>query len=56
LRSHGKLRVVTVNLPEAYIKAIDELIKLRLYASRSELIRTAVRNLIQKYMHEAGIE
>jgi len=42
---------VTVNLLEAYVKAIDELIKLRLYASRSELIRIAVCNLIQKYMH-----
>jgi len=43
------LRIITVNLPETYLKAIDRLTgKDGLYPSRSELIRVAVRDWILK--------
>ena len=37
------VRVVTVHLPEAYIEAIDQLVKRRMYPNRAEAIRMAVR-------------
>jgi len=41
-----KMRVVTVHLPEAYIEALDLLVRRRLYPNRAEAIRMAVRDLI----------
>jgi len=46
------VRVVTVHLPEAYIEAIDQLVKRRMYPNRAEAIRMAVRDFI---MEEARI-
>ena len=41
------MKIVTVNVPEAYIDAINELIgEQGLYPSRSELIRVAVREFL----------
>ncbi len=42
------LKVVTVHLPEAYLEAIDELVKRRLYPNRAEAIRMAVRDFIKE--------
>ncbi|MCS7143087.1 MAG: ribbon-helix-helix domain-containing protein [Aigarchaeota archaeon] len=42
------MKVVTVHLPEAYIDAIDELVKRRLYPNRAEAIRMAVRDFIRE--------
>ena len=42
------MKVVTVHLPEAYLEAIDELVKKRLYPNRAEVIRMAVRDLIRR--------
>ena len=41
-----KLRPVTVHLPEAYIEALDLLVRRRLYPNRAEAIRMAVRDPI----------
>lgn len=41
------MKVVTVHLPEQFIEALDEMVRLRLYPSRSEAIRMAVRDLIK---------
>ncbi len=46
------MKVVTVHLPEAYIEAIDQLVKKKLYPNRAEAIRMAVRDFI---MEEAMI-
>ena len=44
-----KLKIVTVNVPESYIEAINKLIGADgLYPSRSELIRVAVREFLIK--------
>ncbi|GBC70907.1 MAG: ribbon-helix-helix domain-containing protein [Nitrososphaerota archaeon] len=42
------MKVVTVHLPEAYLEAIDELVKRRLYPNRAEAIRMAVRDFIKE--------
>jgi len=42
------VKVVTVHLPEAYIEAIDELVRRRIYPNRAEAIRMAVRDFIRE--------
>ncbi len=42
------MRLVTVKIPEIYLEGIDELVKLGRYSSRSEVIRTAIRDLLKK--------
>jgi Arc/MetJ-type ribon-helix-helix transcriptional regulator len=42
------MRVVTVHLPEAYVEAIDQLVKKGLYPNRAEAIRMAVRDLLRR--------
>lgn len=37
------MKIVTVNLPESYLKAIELMIDEGRYPNRSEAIRTAVR-------------
>lgn len=49
-----KLKIVTVNVPESYIEAINKLIGADgLYPSRSELIRVAVREFLIKELKMA---
>ncbi len=43
----GEMRVVTVHLPEAYLEAIDELVRKKRYPNRAEAIRMAVRDFIR---------
>lgn len=45
---HVKTRTITVKLPDETIAMIDKLVKAGLYTSRSEFIRNAVRELINK--------
>jgi len=42
------MKIVTVHLPEAYLEAIDELVRMKVYPNRAEAIRMAVRDLIQR--------
>lgn len=51
-----KLRVLTVHLPEAYINGLDQLVNLRFYPSRSEVIRVAVRDLLKRELWSRQIE
>ncbi len=44
------VKLVSVYLPEPYVKAIDELVRENYYISRGEIIRTAIRELMR---HEA---
>jgi len=44
-----KMILITVHVTEQQVKALDRLVKLRLYPSRSEAIRTAIRDLIDRY-------
>lgn len=46
------MKIVTVNVPESYIEAIEKLIgENGLYPSRSELIRCAVREFLLKELN-----
>ena len=48
------MKIVTVNVPESYIEAIEKLIgQDGLYPSRSELIRCAVREFLLKELKMA---
>ena len=40
------MRLITINLPESYLKDLDELVDEDLYPNRAEVIRTAVRDLL----------
>ena len=42
------MRIITVKMPESYVEAIDELVRLGRYTSRSEVIRAAIRDLIKR--------
>lgn len=48
------MRIITVNLPVTYLKAIDGLIgKKGLYPSRSELMRVAIREFLIRELESA---
>lgn len=49
------MKIVTVKLPEAYVEAIDELIKTGAYTTRSEVIRVALRELFRKELWNGGM-
>lgn len=42
------LRLVTFLLPEAYLERIDKLVELGRFQSRSELVREAVKEIIEE--------
>ena len=40
------MKLITIYLPEPYLKALDELVAKRYYPHRAEAIRVAIRDLI----------
>jgi len=42
------MRLITLNLPELYIRVLDDLVRNKYYPNRAEAIRTAVRDLIDR--------
>ena len=45
------MNLITVHLPEQQVYALDELVKARIFPSRSEAIRAAIRDLAVSYTH-----
>jgi len=41
------MKLITLYLPETYIKALDQLVDEKFYPNRAEAIRTAIRDLIR---------
>ncbi len=41
------MKLVTVYLPQSYIKALDQLVDLHFYPCRAEAIRVAIKDLIK---------
>lgn len=41
------MKLITVHLPEPCIKALDKLVKDKYYPNRAEVIRVAVRDLLE---------
>ena len=50
------MRLVTVKIPEIYLEGIDELVKLGRYSSRSEVIRTAIRDLLRRELWSSKVD
>jgi len=40
------MKLITLYLPETYLKALDQLVNERFYPNRAEAIRVAIRDLI----------
>jgi Predicted transcriptional regulators containing the CopG/Arc/MetJ DNA-binding domain len=48
-RKKMKMVLISFHVPQAYVEALDELVKLGKYPSRSEAIRAALREMLNKY-------
>jgi Arc/MetJ-type ribon-helix-helix transcriptional regulator len=46
------MRIITVKIPEAYLRELDELVRLGVYPSRSEAIRVALRELLKRGLYD----
>jgi Arc/MetJ-type ribon-helix-helix transcriptional regulator len=42
------MKLITLYLPETYIKALDQLVTEKFYPNRAEAIRVAVRDMISE--------
>lgn len=42
------MRVITINVPNAYLDGFESLIKLGLFNSRSQIVREAIKEFIDK--------
>ena len=51
-----KMKIISVQLPQSLINAIDTLVKRGVYPNRSEAIRTAIRDLVRKELYQTEIE
>jgi len=41
------MKAVTINIPEPYLRAIDDLVRRKVFPNRAEAIRVAIRDLIR---------
>lgn len=41
------MKVITIHLPEAYLKGLNYLVEAKAYPNRAELIRNAIRDLLK---------
>ncbi|MEM2184782.1 MAG: ribbon-helix-helix domain-containing protein [Candidatus Methanomethylicia archaeon] len=48
------MKVICIRLPEQYVKAMDELIRIGTYPSRSEFIRAAIRDYLKKELEASS--
>lgn len=46
------MKTISVNLPEAFVKGLEDLVQRGLYANRSEVIRVSVRDLLKRELIE----
>jgi Arc/MetJ-type ribon-helix-helix transcriptional regulator len=49
--SNSNMKLVTVLLPEAQLNGLDDLVRTKMYESRSSVIRNAVRDLLKKELY-----
>jgi len=48
-KERKRMVLISFHVPQSYVEMLDELVKLGLYPSRSEAIRAALRELLNKY-------
>jgi len=41
------MKVISIRLPEEYVRVMDELIRIGVYPSRSEFVRAAIREYLR---------
>ncbi len=46
-----KMRIISVQVPQSYVNAMDQLVRRGLYPNRSEVIRAALREFLKKEMN-----
>ncbi|MGC8817030.1 MAG: nickel-responsive transcriptional regulator NikR [Candidatus Hadarchaeum sp.] len=51
-----KITRISLTLPQELLKELDESLKSRGYASRSEAVRDALRNLLSEYKYRKSLE
>jgi len=42
------MRLLTVHVPDGFLEGLDELVRKKRYANRSEIIRIAIRDLLRE--------
>jgi len=52
----AKMKIVSVQLPQGLINAMDQLVKKGVYPNRSEIIREAIRELLKKELYRLETE
>jgi predicted solute-binding protein len=48
-RRKEKMVLISFHIPKSYVEVLDELVRRGVYPSRSEAIRAALRELVNKY-------
>jgi Arc/MetJ-type ribon-helix-helix transcriptional regulator len=51
-----RMKLITLYLPEPYIKALDHLVNERFYPNRAEAIRVAIRDLINDEVERKWVD
>ncbi len=49
------MQLITVKMSDIYVSALDKLVELGMYPSRSEAIRVAIRDLLMKELWVDGM-
>ncbi|MBP1911048.1 ribbon-helix-helix domain-containing protein [Thermococcus stetteri] len=52
----SRMRIISVQLPQGLINAMDQLVKKGVYPNRSEVIREAIRELLKKELYRLDTE
>jgi Arc/MetJ-type ribon-helix-helix transcriptional regulator len=52
----AKMKIISVQLPQGLINAIDALVKRGVYPNRSEAIRAAIRDLVKRELYSSEVE
>ncbi|MEM1519441.1 MAG: ribbon-helix-helix domain-containing protein [Pyrobaculum sp.] len=53
-RLREKMVLISFHVPRSYVENIDELVRLGHYPNRSEAIRAAIRELLDRYRQNGG--
>jgi Arc/MetJ-type ribon-helix-helix transcriptional regulator len=48
-----KMVLISLHVPKYYVEVIDDLVRQGVYPSRSEAIRDAIRQLLERHFYEA---
>ena len=49
----GNQKLISFKCPEAFLEGLNELVRAKIYPSRSEAIRVAIRDLLRRELWEA---